>query len=126
MAALVVAPNHSRRAAVATGALLVAVLPVIAGATITTTPTGTLDAVVVQAGGPRGVRAVCTDPAQLTEGHLAVTEDITGSPDLMLLPENLVDVDGPIAGSDVDRELRGVSNRDCGRLRCRRGTVHVL
>lgn len=69
---------------------------------MSTTPAGTLDVAVVQGGGPRGLRAVFTDPQDTTDRQLAVAEQITGSPDLVLLPENVIASRGPIAGTPND------------------------
>jgi apolipoprotein N-acyltransferase len=48
---------------------------------------------VVQGGGPQGTRAVDTDPRDVVERHLAATATIdAGSVDLVLWPENVIDV----------------------------------
>jgi len=72
------------------------------GAAITTTSAGTLDAAVVQGGGPRGLRAVFTDPQATTDRQFAAAQRITGRPDLVLFPENVVTVTGPVAGTAAD------------------------
>lgn len=95
--------EHGRRRVLLPGvAIAVAVVPVLVGAAVTTREVGTMDAAIVQGGGPRGLRAIDTDPMLTTDRHLAVAENIQGSPDLVLLPENVVDVDGSIAGSEID------------------------
>ena len=51
-----------------------------------------LDVTVVQGGGQRGYRAVDTDPADVLLAHLEVSEDIAPPVDLVLWPENAIDV----------------------------------
>jgi apolipoprotein N-acyltransferase len=94
-----------RRVAVAGAAVLVVGGPLAAGAAVRTEDAGVLDAAVVQGGGPRGTRAVFTDPADVTARQLRVLDRISGSPDLVLLPEGVVVVDGPLADAPVNREL---------------------
>jgi apolipoprotein N-acyltransferase len=63
-------------------------------------PTGTdaaqppvLRVTFVQGGGPQGTRAINSDPGQVVERHLAATRGIkSGSTDLVVWPENVVDV----------------------------------
>ncbi len=104
LAALVIHRGR-RRLWTAGTALVVAVGPVVAGAAVTTEQTATLDVVVVQGGGPRGVRAVDTESMDITERHLAVAESIGQPADLVLLPENVADVEGPIVGTDLDERF---------------------
>ncbi|MHA6631405.1 apolipoprotein N-acyltransferase [Pseudonocardia sichuanensis] len=86
-------------AAIVTGA------PLAAGAAVTTTPAGSLDAAVVQGGGPRGLRAVFTNPQDTTDRQFAVAEQITGSPDLVQFPEAVISVPGSIAGSAAESRV---------------------
>ena len=72
---------------------------------MTTPLVGTLDAAVVQGGGPRGTRAVFTDPDDVTARQLAVLDSVTAAPDLVLLPEGVVVVDAPLAATARGREL---------------------
>jgi apolipoprotein N-acyltransferase len=99
LAALFLLPAVRTRAAAAGTAAVLAALPAVAGYAATTSPAGTLDAVVVQGGGPRGTRAVFTDPDDVTARQLAVLDGVTGSPDLVLLPEGVVVVDAPLAAT---------------------------
>ena len=105
MAALVVVPGTRRRFGAAAGAAAVVAVPLVAAQTVATSPAGTLDAAVVQGGGPRGTRAVFTDPDDVTARHLTVLDTLTGSPDLVLLPEGVVVVDAPLAGTPESRAL---------------------
>jgi apolipoprotein N-acyltransferase len=108
LAALAIVSPLRRR--LAAGAALAAVTagPLVGGAAVTTAPAGSLDAAVVQGGGPRGTRAVFTDPDDVTARHVTVLDTaldpVGGSPDLAVLPEGVVVVDGPI-GATPDNAL---------------------
>jgi apolipoprotein N-acyltransferase len=60
-----------------------------------------LDVVAVQGGGPQGTRAVDTDPREVFERHLDATRTVKGTPDVVVWPENVIDV----ATFDESREL---------------------
>jgi apolipoprotein N-acyltransferase len=105
LAGLVLLPSWKSRLVAGWAALTVAGLPLAVGAAVTTRPAGVLDVAVVQGGGPRGIPAVFTDPADVTERHLAAAELITGSPELVLLPESAVTVTRSVNGSRADRLL---------------------
>ncbi len=105
LAALLLLPTARTRVAVAGAAALLATLPVVVGSVVRTSPAGTLDVVVVQGGGPRGTRAVFTDPNEVTARHLAALDGVTGSPDLVLLPEGVVVIEAPLAATARSREL---------------------
>lgn len=51
-----------------------------------------LDVVAVQGGGPQGTRAVDTDPREVFDRHLEATTTIVDAPDLVVWPENVIDV----------------------------------
>ncbi|MGI8536201.1 MAG: apolipoprotein N-acyltransferase, partial [Mycobacteriales bacterium] len=111
LAALVLLPGIGRRAVGAGAALVAASVPLVAGAAVHTQPAGTLDAAVVQGGGPRGTRAVFTDPDKVTARQLAVARTISGSPDLVLLPEGVVVVDAPLAAAPESAQLAELARR---------------
>lgn len=94
--ALLVTPGRAQLAALAS---VTAGAPLVAGAAVTTQPAGTLDAAVVQ-GAARAGYAVLTNPQDTTDRQFAVADQIIGSPDLILLPEN-VNIPNTIAGSDA-------------------------
>ncbi|WP_218612383.1 apolipoprotein N-acyltransferase [Pseudonocardia sp. KRD291] len=108
LAALVITRGRRRLLAVAVAAVLGAA-PLVAAAAVATSPVGTLDAAVVQGGGPRGLRAVFTDPKETTDRQLAVASRITGSPDLVLLPENVITSRGPVAGTAGDARVAALA-----------------
>jgi apolipoprotein N-acyltransferase len=73
-------------------------------------PDGSVDrrltVAVVQGGGPRGVRAVARDPGPVFQRHVAATRAGVRPPvDLVLWPEDVVDVEGEIAELPEGRTL---------------------
>lgn len=68
-----------------------------------------LDIAIVQGGGERGTRAVDTDEDVVFERHVAASEGIRSSPDLVLWPENVVHVDTPVERTDEGDHLAGLS-----------------
>jgi apolipoprotein N-acyltransferase len=59
-----------------------------------THPTGTpVDVAFVQGGGPQGTRAINTSSRTVVERHLAATATLGAGPDLVVWPENVIDVD---------------------------------
>ncbi|PSL08037.1 apolipoprotein N-acyltransferase [Haloactinopolyspora alba] len=110
LAALVVERGRGRVWVAAT-ALVVAIVPVAAGATVTTSQDGQLDVVAVQGGGPRGVRAIFTDSMITTERHLAALEEVRPPVDLVVLPENVADTDGLVAESELSARFAGQAQR---------------
>ncbi|WP_308283535.1 hypothetical protein, partial [Pseudonocardia nigra] len=101
LAAVFLARGMRRLVTVGAAAVVIGA-PLAAGAAVTTAPAGSLDAAVVQGGGPRGLRAVHTNPQDTTDRQFAVAEQITASPDLVLFPEAVISVAGGIAGSAAD------------------------
>jgi apolipoprotein N-acyltransferase len=71
-----------------------------------------LDVAIVQGGGPRGFRAVDSDPRDVLEAHLAVSERLERDDrlDLVLWPENTIDVDD-IDGSEEAALLSELAER---------------
>ncbi|WP_338053077.1 apolipoprotein N-acyltransferase [Pseudonocardia broussonetiae] len=110
LAALVLSSGRARLIAVG-AAVAVAGVPVAVGAAVATDDAGSLDVAVVQGGGPRGLRAVFTDPQDTTDRQFAVAEQIEGSPDLVLLPETVISVAGSIAGSAGDVRTAELARR---------------
>jgi apolipoprotein N-acyltransferase len=108
LAATILTRGLRRLVTVGTAAVIVGA-SLAAGAAVTTAPAGSLDAAVVQGGGPRGLRAVHTNPQDTTDRQFAVAEQIGGSPDLVLLPETVINVRGPIAGSAADARVAALA-----------------
>lgn len=72
-----------------------------------------LSVVAVQGGGPRGLRAVDADPARVLEAHVAASQSVPAGAALVVWPEDVVDVDGPLEGSAEEQVVAGVA-RDLG------------
>jgi apolipoprotein N-acyltransferase len=71
---------------------------------------GELRVALVQGGGPQGTRAWNTDEREVFERHLAASEQIDGPVDLVVWPEDVVDVDD-LATSDEGDELAALAQR---------------
>ena len=71
----------------------------------------TINAAVVQGGGPQGTRAIDTDEREVFERHLAATESVTTPVDLVVWPENVVTVEGPITANREGAELSALSKK---------------
>jgi apolipoprotein N-acyltransferase len=67
--------------------------------------TGTLRVAAVQGGGARGFRAVDVDPQMVFDAHVAATARVRPPVDVVLWPEDVVDADGPVAGSPQEATL---------------------
>jgi apolipoprotein N-acyltransferase len=66
---------------------------------------GTLRVAAVQGGGRRGLRAIHGSPATVLQAQITASQRITGPVDLILWPEDVVALDGPIAGTTVAAQL---------------------
>ena len=73
-------------------------------------PAGDLDFAIVQGGGARGFRAVDSDPRDVLEAHLRVSENLRTPVDLVLWPENTIDVPA-IDDSDEAAALSAIAQR---------------
>lgn len=78
-------------------------------------PDGSVDrrltVAVVQGGGPRGVRAVARDPAPVFQRHVdATTAGVRGPVDLVLWPEDVVDVEGEVADLPEGRTIAALAD----------------
>jgi apolipoprotein N-acyltransferase len=112
VAGAAVAEAVRRRFVVATAAAAGVVLVTLASVVA---PDGggavrTIDTAVVQGGGRRGFRAVETDPAGVFDAHLAATERVHPSVDLVLWPEDVVDVEDAVARVPEGAELAAVAD----------------
>lgn len=65
----------------------------------------TINAAVVQGGGEQGTRASETNPRDVFNRHLEATKLVTTPVDLVLWPENVVAVEGPIANNRESADL---------------------
>lgn len=73
--------------------------------------TGSLDVAVVQGGGPQRTRAADTDEREVFERHLAASELVETPVDLVLWPENVVNVEGSLQVNPEDDELADLARR---------------
>lgn len=64
---------------------------------------------LVQGGGPQRTRASTTDEREVFERHLAASERISTPVDLVLWPENVVSVEGPVQDTREGRELAALA-----------------
>lgn len=101
VAASVVGPNRSRIVAGGTVVAL-AVLVVVANVTPHGADLGpTVRIAAVQGGGPQGTKAIFTDMDKVFDRHLTASESIEGPVDVIIWPEDVVDLDdGDIADPD--------------------------
>lgn len=97
--AVVLGPGLRARMVAAAAGLGALLLPLSLSDVAWGESAGRLDAVIVQGGGPRGLRAFNTVDA--TEQHLRTAGRITSSPDLVLLPESIGHAHGPVSESPV-------------------------
>jgi apolipoprotein N-acyltransferase len=72
-------------------------------------PTGTVDVALVQGGGPQRTRAADTDEREVVERHLAASEDIETPVDLVVWPENVINVEGPVEDLREGQELSALA-----------------
>lgn len=70
---------------------------------------GTMDVAAVQGGGPQRTRASTSDAQAVFERHVDATAMVTTPVDLVVWPENVVSVEGVLAGSAVDAEIAGLA-----------------
>jgi apolipoprotein N-acyltransferase len=85
--------------------LLAAALPVAPG----NRSTQTLTVAAVQGGGPRGIPAVVADAGAVLDRHVQASRQVPADADLVVWPEDVVDIDGPLAGSRQEAVLRSVA-----------------
>lgn len=91
--------------------VLAGVLVVMALATVAPdgTPTGTLDVALVQGGGPQRTRAADTDEREVFERHVAASALVEGPVDLVVWPENVINVEGPVEDQVEGDELSALA-----------------
>jgi apolipoprotein N-acyltransferase len=68
-------------------------------------PIGAVDIALVQGGGPQRTRAGDTDEREVFERHLETSELIEGPVDLVLWPENVINVEDPVTENPEGDEL---------------------
>jgi apolipoprotein N-acyltransferase len=99
--------RHWRAAAVALA--LVALALVGAAVAPRGEQVGEISVAMVQGGGPQGTRAVDTDERVVFERHLEASRLIDTPVDLVVWPEDVVDVEGPVEDTDEGQELAALA-----------------
>jgi apolipoprotein N-acyltransferase len=88
-------------AGLALAAAIGVVVPAAGAAAADGRPVGTLRVAVVQGGGQRGQRAVDHPPSEVFAAQLRAEAHVAPPVDLVLWPENVIALDGPLVGSDA-------------------------
>lgn len=73
-----------------------------------------LDVDLVQGGGPQGTRAIDTDERDVVERHLEASRAVRQDADLVVWPEDVVNVEGPLESQREGGELLALSRRLTG------------
>jgi apolipoprotein N-acyltransferase len=95
----------------AAAAAVVVVTVLMAAVAPSGEPVGTLEVAAVQGGGPQRTRAATSDPGLVFARHLEASAGIETPVDLVVWPENVVAVDGLLAGSPEDEALSALARR---------------
>ena len=74
-------------------------------------PVGSLSAVLVQGGGPRGIPAVLSDSRAVTERQVRLSAAIEPGVDLVLWPESSIGVTGSVVGADEAARVAELARR---------------
>lgn len=90
------------------GVVVVALLAAVAPRAHTV---DTIDVALVQGGGPQRTRAADTDEREVFERHLRASERIETPVDLVVWPENVVNVEGPVTENPEGGELSDLARR---------------
>ena len=70
-----------------------------------------IEAALVQGGGPQGTRAEDTDERLVFERHLEASEQVEPPVDLVLWPEDVVDIEGPVTENREGEELADLARQ---------------
>ena len=73
--------------------------------------TGTLEVALVQGGGPQGTRAEDTDERVVFERHVAASAALEPPLDLVVWPEDVVDIPGPVVKRPEGETLASLARR---------------
>ena len=95
-----------------TAIVVLAALAVVAGRhDHSTHADAPLRVAVVQGGGTRGLRAVFSDPDVVFQRHLAASELVGVPVDLVVWPEDVIDLDTTLAGSPQQAAMANLASR---------------
>jgi len=84
---------------------LIVALPAAGALTASGHDVGTMRVALVQGGGPRGLRAVETSTQRVFDAQVAETARVRGPVDLIVWPEDVVALPGPLAGSPEEAQV---------------------
>ena len=73
--------------------------------------TGDIRIALVQGGGPQGTRAIDTDEREVFERHLEASRAVEPPVDLVVWPEDVVDVEGPVEDTREGGELADLARQ---------------
>ncbi|MGD9797529.1 MAG: apolipoprotein N-acyltransferase [Acidimicrobiia bacterium] len=111
-AGVALAAAGRRRWRPAAVAAAVVVAAIAAGLAVDPPPAGRpLSIALVQGGGERGTRAVDTEPGSVFDAHLAASEAVPPGVELTLWPEDVVDVEEGLLGTDEAERLAALAQR---------------
>src|SRR5262245_13349323 len=102
---------RGRRVGPAVSGVVVIGLVVVATGLGGLTKVGTLRAAAVQGGGERGTRAVDSSPRDVMQAHVDATDTVGAGVDLVLWPEDVVDVPRPILESPQGQVVSSIAKR---------------
>lgn len=105
-------PRSHWRALGPVAAIAGVVAVAVAGAVVpsgSVVPGSPLRVAAVQGGGARGLRAIYVDPQVALDAHLAAAAGVARPVDVVVFPENVVSVDGPLAGSAQETSMADVA-----------------
>jgi apolipoprotein N-acyltransferase len=72
---------------------------------------GSLRVALVQGGGPQGTRFFETDPSVVFQRHVDATDLVRPPVDVVLWPEDIVNIEGPVTNSDEGQVLSDMARR---------------
>lgn len=101
--------RHWLASAVALG--LVVLFLVVAAVAPRGQDVGEVDVALIQGGGEQGTRMRDTDQRDVFERHLRPSQDLEPPLDLVVWPENVVNVEGPVETNREGRELQALAQQ---------------
>jgi apolipoprotein N-acyltransferase len=107
LAALAIARRQHRGAL--GGVLLVAAVALAGIHAPDGSPAGTFRAAVVQGGGERGIRAINSSADRVFRAHVAATDQVPAGTDLILWPEDVVDVETDVLRTEEGDTLAALA-----------------
>ncbi len=72
---------------------------------------GAITVSLVQGGGQRGTRAITSDATEVVRAHVRANAKVPKGVDLILWPEDVLENDGAIEGSDTDRGMGALARQ---------------